>query len=169
LKKLADDHGICIFVVHHTRKERDSGNIFNDMTGSTGIMGVANTSMILRKKERFGDSAALSITRRDVEEKKLKMQMNGVKWKITEELNADDLRRERIPEFVFQMVDFLLEHKQFQRTITQLLAAVGNTELKPNVASKYLTRFYSDVIAPMSINLRVPKNGCGTDDPSHAP
>ena len=27
LKKLADDHGICIFVVHHTRKERDSSNI----------------------------------------------------------------------------------------------------------------------------------------------
>lgn len=26
LKKLADDHGICIFVVHHTRKERDSSN-----------------------------------------------------------------------------------------------------------------------------------------------
>ena len=38
LKKLADDHGICIFVVHHTRKERDSSNIFNDMTGSTGIL-----------------------------------------------------------------------------------------------------------------------------------
>jgi hypothetical protein len=151
LKKLADDHGICIFVVHHTRKERDSGNIFNDMTGSTGLMGVADTGMILRKEERFGDSAALCITGRDVEEKKLKMRMNGVKWEITEELNADDLRRERIPDFVFQVVDFLLEHRQFQGTITQLLVAVGNTELKPNVASKYLTRFYSDVIAPMGI------------------
>jgi hypothetical protein len=151
LKKLADDHGICIFVVHHTRKERDSGNIFNDMTGSTGLMGVADTGMILRKEDRFGDSAALCITGRDVEEKKLKMRMNGVKWEITEELNADDLRRERIPDFVFQVVDFLLEHRQFQGTVTHLLAAVGNTELKPNVASKYLTRFYSDVIAPMGI------------------
>lgn len=26
MKKLADDHGICIFVVHHTRKERDNSN-----------------------------------------------------------------------------------------------------------------------------------------------
>ena len=33
----------------------------------------------------------------------------------------------------------------------ELLAAVGNTELKPNVASKYLTRFYSEVFAPMGI------------------
>ena len=151
LKKIADNHGICIFVVHHTRKERDGGNIFNDMTGSTGIMGVADTGMILRKEDRFGDNATLCVTGRDVEEKKLKMQMRGVKWEITEELSADDLRKERIPDFVFKVVDFLFEHRQFEGTVTELLAAVGNTELKPNVASKYLTRFYSEVFAPMGI------------------
>ena len=151
LKKIADNHGICIFVVHHTRKERDGGNIFNDMTGSTGIMGVADTGMILRKEDRFGDNATLCITGRDVEEKKLKMQMCGVKWEITEELSADDLRKERIPDFVFKVVDFLFEHRQFEGTVTELLAAVGNTELKPNVASKYLTRFYSEVFAPRGI------------------
>lgn len=152
LKKIADNHGICIFVVHHTRKERDGGNIFNDMTGSTGIMGVADTGMILRKDDRFGDNATLCITGRDVEEKKLKMQMRGVKWEITEELSADDLRKERIPDFVFKVVDFLFEHRQFEGTVTKLLAAVGNTELKPNVASKYLTRFYSEAFAPMGIS-----------------
>ena len=152
LKKIADNHGICIFVVHHTRKERDGGNIFNDMTGSTGIMGVADTGMILRKEDRFGDNATLCITGRDVEEKKLKMQMCGVKWEITEELSADDLRKERIPDFVFKVVDFLFEHRQFEGTVTELLAAVGNTELKPNIASKYLTRFYSEVFAPMGIS-----------------
>ena len=151
LKKIADNHGICIFVVHHTRKERDGGNIFNDMTGSTGIMGVADTGMILRKEDRFGDNATLCVTGRDVEERKLKMQMCGVKWEITEELSADDLRKERIPDFVFKVVDFLFEHRQFEGTVTELLAAVGNTELKPNVASKYLTRFYSEVFAPMGI------------------
>ena len=151
LKKIADNHGICIFVVHHTRKERDGGNIFNDMTGSTGIMGVADTGMILRKEDRFGDNATLCVTGREVEEKKLKMQMCGVKWEITEELSADDLRKERIPDFVFKVVDFLFEHRQFEGTVTELLAAVGNTELKPNVASKYLTRFYSEVFAPMGI------------------
>lgn len=151
LKKIADNHGICIFVVHHTRKERDGGNIFNDMTGSTGIMGVADTGMILRKDDRFGDNATLCITGRDVEEKKLKMQMRGVKWEITEELSADDLRKERIPDFVFKVVDFLFEHRQFEGTVTELLAAVGNTVLKPNVASKYLTRFYSEVFIPMGI------------------
>ena len=152
LKKIADNHGICIFLVHHTRKGRDSSNIFNDMTDSTGIMGVADTVMILRKEECFGDAAALCITGRDVEEKKLKMQMCGVRWEITEELNADDLRRERIPDFVYEVVEFLFEHSKFQGTATELLAAVGNTELKPNIASKYLTRYYSEVFLPMGIS-----------------
>lgn len=107
--------------------------------------------MILRKDDRFGDNATLCITGRDVEEKKLKMQMRGVKWEIAEELSADDLRKERILGFVFKVVDFLLEHGQFQGTVSELLAAVGDTELKSNVASKYLTRFYSDVLAPMGI------------------
>ena len=151
LKKLADDHGICIFVVHHTRKERDSSNIFNDMTGSTGILGVADTGMILRKDDRFGDCATLCITGRDFEEKKLKMQMRGVRWEITEALSAKDLRKERIPDFVFQVADFLLAHGRFRGTVSQLLAAVGNTELKPNLASKHLTRHYSDVLLPLGI------------------
>lgn len=130
---------------------RDSSNIFNDMTGSTGILSVADTGMILRKDDRFGDCATLCITGRDVEEKKLKMQMRGVRWEITEALSADDLRKERIPDFVFQVADFLLAHRRFRGTVSQLLAAVGNTELKPNLASKHLTRHYSDVLLPLGI------------------
>jgi archaellum biogenesis ATPase FlaH len=152
LKKIADNHGICIFLVHHTRKERDNGNIFNDMTGSTGIMGVADTVLILRREERFGDDATLCITGRDVEEQKLKMQMQGVCWEVTEKLNADDLHRERIPDFVYEVAEFLFEHLRFQGTATELLAAVGNNELKPNIASKYLTRYYSEILVPMGIS-----------------
>ena len=29
---------------------------------------------------------------------------------------------------------------------------MGNTELKPNIASKYLTRYYSEVFLPMGIS-----------------
>lgn len=151
LKKIADDHGICIFVVHHTRKDRDSQNIFNDITGSTAIMGAADSTLVLRKEDRFGEQATLSITGRDVEEKKLKMRMQGVKWEITEELDAADLKKERIPDFLFRVVDYLLEHGKFYGTASELLAAVGNTELKPNIASKYLTRFYNDVFLPLGI------------------
>lgn len=132
LKKIADDHGMCIFLVHHNRKERDGSNVFNDMTGSTGIAGVADPCMILRKEERFGNNAVLSITGRDVEEKQLKLTMPKNIWEVIEELNASDLRRERIPPFLFQVADYLLRERSFTGMITELLAAVGETNLKPN-------------------------------------
>ena len=44
-----------------------------------------------------------------------------------------------------------MAHGRFRGTVSQLLAAVGNTELKPNLASKHLTRHYSDVLLPLGI------------------
>lgn len=152
LKKIADAYGICIFVVHHTRKERDGGNVFNDMTGSTGIMGVADTGMILRKDDRFGDLATLSITGRDVEERELELRMCGVQWEVTEELCAADLKKKKIPDFVYEVMEYVSEHGQFEGTISELLAAIGRTDLKPNIASKYLTQYYGEVLAKVDIS-----------------
>lgn len=152
LKKIADTYGICIFVVHHTRKARDGNNVFNDMTGSTGIMGVADTGMILRKDDRFGDYATLSITGRDVEERELELRMCGVQWEVTEELCAVDLKKKKIPDFIYEVLGYVSEHGQFEGTISELLAAIGCTDLKPNIASKYLTQYYGEILAKVGIS-----------------
>ena len=151
LKKIADNHNMCIFLVHHNRKERDGSNIFNDMSGSTGIMGVADTCMILRKEERFENRATLSITGRDVEERQLKLVMNTNVWEVTEELSAADLRKEKVQDFIFQVVNMLLTEREFIGTVSELLSLVNETTLQPNVASKYITKYYSDILKPMGI------------------
>ena len=47
LKELADKHAISILLVHHTRKMKDLDDPFNNLSGTTGIMGSADTSLIL--------------------------------------------------------------------------------------------------------------------------
>ena len=157
LKKIADDHRMCIFLVHHNRKEHDGSNVFNDMTGSTGIAGVADTCMVLRKEDRFGSDAILNITGRDIEEKRLKLTMQKNVWEVTEALDATDLRQERIPHFLFQIADFLLKEKCFTGTITNLLTAIGDETTKANVASKLLTKHYSEVFKPLGIRMEFKK------------
>ena len=153
LKKIADDHNICIFLVHHNRKEHDGSNVFNDMTGSTGIAGVADTCMVLRKEDRFGNNAVLSITGRDIEEKRLKLAMRKNVWEVTEALDTSALRRERIPQFLFQIADYLLKEKSFTGTVTELLAAIGHESTKANVASKLITRHFNEVFKPLGITM----------------
>ena len=153
LKKIADDHKMCIFLVHHNRKEHDGSNVFNDMTGSTGIAGVADTCMVLRKEDRFGNDAVLSITGRDIEEKRLKLVMQKNVWEVTEALDTSALRREHVPHFLFQIADYLLKEKSFTGTVTELLAAIGDETTKANVASKLITRHFNEVFAPLGFKM----------------
>ena len=152
IKKLADKYDICIFLIHHNRKERDSGNVFNNPSGTMAITGVGDTNMVLQKDERFGKNATLSITGRDVEEKQLKLRFENNVWEIVEELSADDLRKEKIPPFLFEVVDMLLEKREFSGTITELMECVNRTDLQPNVASRSISRFYNDVFVPLGIS-----------------
>ena len=51
IKNLADKHKIAIILVHHIRKQNDN-DIFNRVSGTTGIMGSSDTTFILEKKSR---------------------------------------------------------------------------------------------------------------------
>ena len=161
LKRLADEHGICIFLVHHNRKEKDSGNVFNDMSGSMGISGVADTCMVLQKDNRFGNTATLSITGRDIEERQLKLIMEKNIWQVTEEITSDKLQRRDIPEFMFLVAEMLLKEGMFIGNMTELLQHLGITDLQPNVASRYLTRYYRDVLAPLQMEFVVGRKSTG--------
>lgn len=75
-----------------------------------------------------------------------------MKWEVTEELCAADLKKKQVPDFVFEVMEYVSEHGQFEGTISELLAAIGYTNLKPNIASKYLTQYYGEVLARVDIS-----------------
>ena len=57
LKKIADKYGICILLIHHLRKQTAS-DPFDQISGSTGLMGVADTSWVMQRhfayRTRYG-------------------------------------------------------------------------------------------------------------------
>lgn len=65
IKRIADDFNISIILVHHLRKLRDGDDPFNEVSGSTGIIGAADTNFILKRK-RSGKGATLLASGRDV-------------------------------------------------------------------------------------------------------
>jgi len=67
LKAFADSHNLCLVLVHHLRKMMDDSDPFNRISGSTGILGAADTAMVLTKEKRDAETATLSIVGRDVE------------------------------------------------------------------------------------------------------
>ena len=71
----------------------------------------------------------------------------------------EDIRREEIPKFVFRLVDYISEHKEWQGTATELLTQVNETEVTPNVVTKMLARFSSEVFQPQGIEYKTKRTG----------
>jgi len=66
LKKFADTYGVSVVVLHHTRKMAD-GDYLNMVTGSVGIVGAADTIVVL-SRSRGQTDATLRATGRDIYE-----------------------------------------------------------------------------------------------------
>ena len=80
---LANDLGVNITMVHHTRKENNDAdhNPYNSILGSQGIMASFDTIMIMKKASN-GYGAVLNITGKDVEEKEYRLSKQEFGWEI---------------------------------------------------------------------------------------
>ncbi len=66
MHQLANEHGISVLVVHHVRKA-DAEDPFDTVSGSTGLTGAADSTLILTRRE--SDSGVILYGRgRDLEE-----------------------------------------------------------------------------------------------------
>lgn len=64
LKQFADRHGICLLIVHHTRKA-PAGDKFEMISGTTGLLGCADGAFLLQKERRTDSTAVLDVVGRD--------------------------------------------------------------------------------------------------------
>ena len=85
LKTIADRFGVAVLAVHHTRKA-NSVDPFQRVSGTTGLMGSADSTFVLLKDERAGSELKLFGTGRDVRDLELGLQFrhNPVDWVLTE-------------------------------------------------------------------------------------
>lgn len=70
LKQFADRCGICLLLVHHTRKQR-ADDKFDMISGSNGLLGAADGAFLLQKAKHTGNSATLEVSGRDQPDQKL--------------------------------------------------------------------------------------------------
>ena len=160
LKNFSDKYGIAVMVVHHFRKLKDVSDPFNEVSGSTGITGAADTNFVL-KRSRANETGTLLAKGRDIayQELTLKFDNRSHLWELVERKDMEEIHREEIPKFVFRLVDFISEHKEWQGTATELITQVNETEVTPNVVTKILARFSSEVFQPQGIEYKTKRTG----------
>ena len=83
LKKIADQHGIAILLIHHLRKEY-ADDVFSRISGTTAISGAVDSSFTLVEDKRGSGKATLYCIGRDIEYRELALERNEENiWQLT--------------------------------------------------------------------------------------
>jgi hypothetical protein len=146
IKDFADRHSLAVVVVHHIRKQNDS-DVFNKVSGTTGLTGSADATFVLEKESRASDTAKLYVTGRDTPYQEMTLRFRECSWELVERREQEQLARESIPPALFRLVDFMQGKKEWSGTATELLAAMEETGAAPNVITKWLNEYRTTYLA----------------------
>ena len=84
VKAIADKLGIVIVLVTYTTKMKHPDDPFNELTGSSGVLGSIDIAIVIKKENRGDEPAKLYITGRDLEEQcyEMKFNKNEYRWNM---------------------------------------------------------------------------------------
>jgi RecA-family ATPase len=137
LKQFADKHSICVLNVHHTRKQ-PAGDTFEMISGTTGLLGCADGSLLMQKKKRTALEATIDVVGRDQQDQILYLSKdpNTQIWNL--DRTETELHREP-PDPTLEAVARLVTSEQPEWTGSPSeLAEALDTGMAANALTKYL-------------------------------
>ena len=149
LKKLADKYGICILLIHHLRKQTAS-DPFDQISGSTGLMGVADTSWVMQRK-RMSQTADILLTGRDMDDRTLHLREENCIWTLEDEETAEEREIKAVPDYLWKAAKYIESVGNWQGTASELLAAAGIENAKSNQFTYNMAKYFDKVFEPKNI------------------
>ena len=134
LKAFADRYGICVLTVHHTRKQ-PAGDAFEMISGTTGLLGCADGSLLLQKKKRTALEATIDVVGRDQQDQILYLKKDPETqiWEL--ERMENELHKEP-PDPILEAVAKLVT-EPWCGSPTELATAL-QAGMQPNTLTKHL-------------------------------
>ncbi|MFI3325554.1 MAG: AAA family ATPase [Clostridia bacterium] len=141
LKRLADENKIAIVLIHHFRKTK-SKDIFDMITGSTGLQGAVDTMFTLSQSDRGNVYAVLKMLGRDVLSRELELKRNEDNvWEVIADSESETTLENK--RFIKTICNFMLDKENFIGTATEL--------------SNQLTRYSEEVYSNKKLSKNIKK------------
>ena len=161
MKRFADQHKICVLLVHHTRKQ-PAGDKFEMISGTNGLLGCADGAFLLHKERRTDTNAILEIVGRDQEDQTLYLQrdLDRLIWNYD---RSETERRAKQIDPLLRKIDRLLSEGNdlWKGSAAELTALLGE-EIQPNILTRKLNVLVSDLLNEFAIEYKAERNrnGC---------
>ena len=160
LKALADSYGICLLLVHHTRKQQ-SDDKFDMIAGTNGLLGAADGGFVLSKEKRTSNAAVLDVTGRDQEDQRLHLNKNPetLVWEL--ESVETELWQEPPDPFLESIAAFLSSAGERWEGTASELCSLLHLDCKPNVLSLRLSIGSARLLRDHDIHYKASRNHGG--------
>ena len=160
LKALADSYGICLLLVHHTRKQQ-ADDKFDMISGTNGLLGAADGGFVLSKEKRTSNAAVLDVTGRDQEDQRLHLNKNPetLVWEL--ESVETELWQEPPDPFLDGIAAFLSSAGGRWEGTASELCSLLHLDCKPNVLSLRLSVGSARLLRDHDIRYKASRNHGG--------
>ena len=161
MKQFADKNGVCLLLVHHTRKQQ-AGDKFEMISGTTGLLGCADGAFLLQKEKRTDLSATLEIVGRDQPDQKLHLTRDAEKliWQLD---HAETELWKRPPDPLLDKIAAVIteDNPVWNGSTTELVALLGE-DIQPNILTRRLNVKAGDLRNEYSVEYTVKRTRNGS-------
>ena len=134
IKQFADQHCICMLTVHHTRKQQ-ADDSFETISGTTGLLGCADGSLLMQKKKRTELDATIKVVGRDQPDQILYLKKDPQTQIWNLERMENELYKEP-PNPVLETVAKMIK-EPWCGSATELVSFL-QIDMQPNTLTKHL-------------------------------
>lgn len=131
LKNFADSKGICLVLVHHTRKQQ-ADDPYDMISGTNGLMGAADGAFLLKKEKRTANAATLDVSGRDIQDQRFYLKRNTERliWEL-EKIETEPWREPPEPLLEEVAKHINAEQPDWEGTSTEFIELLG-LDVQPN-------------------------------------
>ena len=161
MKQFADKNGVCLLLVHHTRKQQ-AGDKFEMISGTTGLLGCADGAFLLQKEKRTDLSATLEIVGRDQPDQKLHLTRDAEKliWQLDHA--ETELWKSPPDPLLDKIAAAISEDAPVWNGSATELAALLQEDIQPNILTRRLNVKAGDLLNEYGIEYAVKRTRNGS-------
>lgn len=161
MKQFADKHGICLLLVHHTRKQQ-AGDRFEMISGTTGLLGCADGAFLLQKEKRTDLNATLEIVGRDQPDQKLHLTRDPEKLIWLFDHAETELWKSPTDPLMVKIAAVITEdNPTWNGSATELVALLGE-DIQPNILTRRLNVKAGELLNEYGIEYHVKRTRNGS-------
>ena len=137
MKQFADKKGVCVLLVHHTRKQL-AGDKFEMISGTNGLLGCADGAFLLQKEKRTDLNATLDIVGRDQPDQRLYLirDPERLSWQLD---HAETEFWESPPDPLLGKIAAVIteDNPEWHGSATELVSLLQE-DIQPNILTRRL-------------------------------